>query len=90
MESIINRRYTMKKSPAEIRWEGHQKHVSKHLKFRPEYAAQITHFAKERNISQRELIESCLKEVLGSPNESQELIKKKAEKRTEKEEAKKG
>jgi hypothetical protein len=67
-----------------------EKYVLKAVRFRPEYAALITHFTKERNISQRELIESCLKEVLGSPNESQELIKKKAEKRTEKEEAKKG
>jgi hypothetical protein len=63
-----------------------EKYVARHIRFRPEYAALITHFTKERNISQRELIESCLKEVLGSPNESQELIKKMAEK----EEAKKG
>jgi hypothetical protein len=49
-----------------------EKYVFKAIRFRPEYAAQITQFAKQRNVSQRELIEECLKEVLGVP----ESIKK--------------
>lgn len=55
----------MKKSPAEIRWEGHRKHVRHNLSFRPEYSELLTRISKERKITLREVLEEALEVAFG-------------------------
>lgn len=56
-----------KLNPVYARWEGHEKHVSKHIRFRPEYADLLSRVAEEKKMNFREVLEDALKKLYGEP-----------------------